>query len=334
MEKKLLSVRIHTMGNTTVKKNGRTYKGIVDQKAHNTRTETMEADYLLRPEHSGNNIHHTETDEAGIFSKLELAAEHYQNRYKRKLPKTTKPYIDGLITFSDTMFQDLIIDKKFSINEMSDTVVEFLRQEFGESFVAMDLHADETTPHFHFTAVNYDFEKGLTYSSSMRRDIKSNQKNELQDRFANFMQSKINGFDYERGEIHSIKEYHNKRKSQQIHISKQSDQIKEQSLEIEKLKSSIKAFEVSLVDKTQEAERLSARIEDLEAVADNLEVEVIRDIRIVINDLIEIDKTLDAQKFIQRVSRYAKSDSKEKLNKIIAKWNKQHTRVKSRNLNR
>ena len=40
--KKLLSVRIHTMGEKTVIKSGRTFKGLKDQTAHNQRTEEMD----------------------------------------------------------------------------------------------------------------------------------------------------------------------------------------------------------------------------------------------------------------------------------------------------
>ena len=333
------------MGEKTVTQSGRTYKGVNHQTAHNQRTEKMDDDYLLRPEFEHLNIFHEEHPTSNMKNIWEDAKSDYKEHYKRGMPSNGKPYIDGLITFSATMFDDMLNGGKLDREKMMEAVKGFLKEEYGKSFINAQLHTGETTPHFHFTLVNYDFDSKLAWSSKMRRDIKTEEKNELQDRFADYMTQNVEGFDYERGEVHSIKAYHDKRKGQQEHLNKQGETIKEQTVTIDKhleqiadlvgqlgeQQEEIVGLQSEVVTHEQQVDRLSAQIKDLEGQADNLSSEVIADIETILNDLIELDRTLDGQKFMERIRRYVKSDNKEKMNKLIQKWHKGLKKAKSRN---
>jgi len=342
--KKLLSVRMHTMGENTVMKSGRTYKGLKSQTAHNQRTETMEDDYLINPEYEHLNIFHNERDINNIQNDWEDVRSDYQEYYKRNMPSNTKPYLDGLITFSKTMFDDMLVDGKLDREEMMEAVKGFLREEFGKSFVNVQLHTGETTPHFHFTTLNYDWDRKLAYSSAMRRDIKSSgkvdgqyQKNELQDRFADYMTKTVKGFDYKRGAVHSIKAYHDKRAGQEKHIKDQRKTIDELTKSIGDIieglaeqQEEIIGLKAEVMDKEQHVEQLSAQIDDLEGQADNLSGEVIADIETILSDLLELDRMSDGQKFMELVKRYVGSGNQSKLDKLIGKWQAGLAKAKSR----
>ena len=335
--KKLLSVRMHTMGENTVMKSGRTYKGLKSQTAHNQRTETMEDDYLINPEYEHLNIFHNERDINNIQNDWEDVRSDYQEYYKRNMPSNTKPYLDGLITFSKTMFDDMLVDGKLDREEMMEAVKGFLREEFGKTFYNVQLHTGETTPHFHFTTLNYDWDRKLAYSSAMRRDIKSSgkvdgqyQKNELQDRFADYMTKAVKGFDYKRGAVHSIKAYHDKRAGQEKHIKEQAGTIAEHTKTIEDMSEQIVGLNAEIKYNEQHVEQLSAQIDDLEGQADNLSGEVIADIETILADLLELDRMTDGQKFMELVKRYVGSDNQTKLDKLISKWKGGLAKAKSR----
>ena len=341
---KKLSVRIHTMGEKTVMKSGRTYKGLKSQTAHNQRTETLDDDYLLNPEYEHLNIFHNERELNNIQNDWEDVRSDYQAHYKRNMPSNAKPYLDGLITFSKTMFEDMLVDGKVDREEMMEGVKGFLREEFGKSFVNVQLHTGETTPHFHFTTLNYDWDRKLAYSSAMRRDIKSSaqvkgqyQKNELQDRFADYMTKTVKGFDYERGSVHSIKAYHDKRSGQEKHIKDQRQIIATQAETIDMmqdhadvLNNTIVELMAEVADGEQHVEQLSAKIQDLGQQADNLSGEVIADIETILADLLELDRTSDGQKFMELVKRYVGSSNQSKLDKLISKWKGGLAKAKSR----
>ena len=335
--KKLLSVRIHTMGEKTVIKSGRTFKGLRDQTAHNQRTEEMDDDYLLRPEFEHLNIFHNETEINDIQDNWKDVQLDYKEYYKRSMPTNTKPYLDGLITFSKTMFDDMLVNGKLDREEMMEAVKGFLREEFGKSFVNVQLHAGESTPHFHYTTLNYDWKRKLAYSSAMRRDIKADDKNNMQDRFADYMTKNVNGFDYERGAVHSIKEYHDKRSGQQKHIKDQKQTIAEMDNTINEMKDEIADLKAEVIGKEQYAEQLSAQIVNLRQQADNLSGEVIADIETILGDLMELDRMTDGQKFMERVRRYIKSDNQTRMDKLITKWkgglDKAKATANARNMN-
>jgi predicted RNA-binding protein with EMAP domain len=334
---KKLSVRIHTMGEKTVKVGKRTYKGLKSQTAHNQRTETMEDDYLLNPGYEHLNIFHNERELNNIQNDWEDVRSDYQAHYKRNMPSNAKPYLDGLITFSKTMFEDMLVDGKLDREEMMEAVKGFLREEFGKSFVNVQLHTGETTPHFHFTTLNYDWDRKLAYSSAMRRDIKSSaqvkgqyQKNELQDRFADYMTKTVKGFDYERGSVHSIKAYHDKRSAQDKHIKDQRQTIVEHLKTIEDMSEEIVGLNAEVKYNEQQVEQLSAQIVDLGQQADNLSGEVIADIETILADLLELDRMSDGQKFMELVKRYVGSSNQSKLDKLISKWKGGLAKAKSR----
>jgi len=231
-DKNYLSIRIHTMGDKTVKVGKQTYRSFTSMRGHIDRTEKMSEGYLINEELKHLNIYE---DYLGDDSNLEhhkaRIAQLYQDTYRRKLPKNTQPYVDGLITFSASMQEDI---KDWGREALFKAIKGFLEVEFGptqgedQAVLNLALHMDETTPHFHFTALNWDRRVNRTYSSAMSKALKDpnnpNRKSELQDRLADWLKDWSDGqpinkvWDYGRGENVNIKTYHSKRKAQAEHL--------------------------------------------------------------------------------------------------------------------
>lgn len=296
--KKYLSVRIHTMCDYVIKSGKRTYKGYKQQRAHNFRKEKMDADYLLKPERSKDNLYYEPMNKESMEKAWIECKEDYQSYYKKKMPSTAKPWIDGLITFTDTMNEDI---EKFGIETLTKLTGQFLNKEFSGGLAALSIHMDETTPHLHFTALNYDHKSHTTYASKMRNEIKAKQRNELQDRYADWMKSRLYQFDYERGEIHSIKEYHNKRLKQQNHLKAQQKQIEQLTKENQELQEKIE-LKTAIIDKLGKVEtEYEDKIEEL------------------FNHVYDIFNTNDAAKYLTRLVRYVRNDNRPRLINLMDK---------------
>lgn len=215
------------------KANGDTkkYRGYKSQIEHNNRTEQMDENYLVRPENTKKNfywINKNYDTEEKVRELIDKTFDDYKKYHKRKMPKNTKPLMQGYISFSETMQQDFV---KFGKSKMITAVYNFLRSEYGDNLLTFDLHLDETTPHFHFSLLNYDFKQHRTHSKLLEEALndKANpmRKNEQQDRLEAHLKTHINDFDYRRGDIRSIKDYHTKRKAHQRHIERQLVKLKE-----------------------------------------------------------------------------------------------------------
>jgi len=321
-KQKLLSIRIRTMADKPKKAGKKYYKSLNQAIAHCNRTEKMDENYLIRPELQHLNIVNYQNPEGMVE---EVLREH-QEFYKRKLPKNWKPYIDGLITFSDTMFDDL---KKYGRVKMNEVVHDFLKSEFGDNLIGMALHVDETTPHFHFQSINYNTKAHKAYSAFMEKEIKENNgSNPLQDRLADYLKANIEDFEYVRGQTMSIKDYHNKRKFQHDHINKLESEIEnnksiieEQKNEIDSKNEAISRMKKEFID--MENQMISASNEAKAALtfAKEAKAEHAETIETIVKELTELERIQDSHKFISLVQRYTKNDNKQKLTKLITKWN-------------
>lgn len=319
---KLLSITVNTQSFKTIKKGKKTYRGFLSQKQHNKRIEEMDEGYILRPELQNQNIniengkYITEED---IYQEMELIEQDYQEYYKRKMPKNYKPLLNGLITFSETMQEDINL---YGLKKMTQRIEQFLKKEYGK-IVSLNLHMDETTPHFHFQVINYDYEKHQTHSAKLERSLKDSNNpmriNYTQDRLADYLTENIQGFDYKRGKILSVKQYHNKRKAQQEHLNRLESKTKEQEQELQELRLKHSKLQHEHNDLKSKYNGLQAKYEAME---DTLIQEHKEAIQEVLEELQELGKEEDAIKFLRLVVRYTKGEQAKKLHSLIDKYGK------------
>jgi hypothetical protein len=321
-KQKLLSIRIRTMGDKPKKAGKKYYKSLNQAIAHCDRSEKMDANYLIRPELQHLNIVNYQNPEGMV----EEVLQEHQDFYKRKLPKNWKPYIDGLITFSDTMFDDL---KKYGREKMNEVAHDFLKSEFGDNLIGMALHVDETTPHFHFHAINYNTKEHKAYSAFMEKEIKENNgSNPLQDRLADYFKANIDDFEYVRGQAMSIKDYHNKRKFQHDHIEQQAKVIDAQNNKIDEQLETIKRLESEKDDaiaKKKEFRQMALSTElKLKKLKEDY-AEVVKghyeQITDIVDTLVELGREKDGGKFLRLINRYVRSEDVARIDKLITKWN-------------
>lgn len=311
-KKKLLSLRIRTAG-LKGKRSGKIYyKSLSENIAHNTRREKMDKNYLLRPELSHKNMYHYPHSKEEMMDKWENVRSKYKNHYKRRMPSNSKPFIEGLLTFSATMQQDIA---KYGRKEMINTVWRFLREEFSEDGVlGISLHMDETTPHIHFTVINWKESANKAYSSWMSNEIGKDKSNLLQDRMADWFKSHIDDWDYQRGEIHHIKEYHDKRKAQQDHLKRQEREIAQKDKLIRDMEDEIDKMNTELHNKRREVASLVSEISKMDS-------ELSEQAEQIINDLTNLyEDTETNQGFLNKLNRYVRSENKQRLEKLIDKY--------------
>lgn len=339
--KKLLSITVNTQNFQTVKKGKKTYRGFQSQKEHNKRIENIDEGYLLREELQHLNINYENElylTQKDIENEMELIEEDYRNYYKRKMPKNYKPLLNGLITFSETMQEDIY---KYGIEAMQKQIGLFLKNEYGK-VVSLDLHMDETTPHFHFQVINYDYDKHKTHSAILEQSLKSPNNemriNYTQDRLAAHLKKTINGFDYERGEIKSIKQYHNQRKAQMEHLKRLEQKTKEQEQELQMLRNKTKKQQKELDTLQDKLNSLKADYQGLifkyETMESTLKEEYQEAILEILEDLEELGNENDAIKFLGLVVRYTKGEQARKLHNLIGKYGKKIQGVNRRKTQR
>jgi len=339
--KKLLSLTINTQGFKTIKRGKKTYRSFTSQKEHNTRKEKMDANYLLKKELQHLNINYENPNystEEDIRTEMEKIEADYKSHYNRKMPKNYKPLINGLITFSETMQEDI---KKYGVENMTAAMLDFLKEEYG-NVCSLDLHMDETTPHFHFQVINYNYKEHKTHSAVLEKSLRDENNptriNYAQDRLAKYLQSHIKEFDYQRGEIRSIKEYHNRRKGQIEHLKKLEEKTQEQEQELIQLRKNAKNAHNELSQLKDKYSKLNAEYLGLEAKYSSMKQQLTDEyndaIEEILNDLEEFGKEKDAIKFLGLVVRYAKGEQAEKLHKLIKKYGKKIKGVDRRKNNR
>ena len=337
MKEKLLSLTINTQGFETVIKNAgskksKTYRGLKSQINHNNRTEEMDEDYLVNEEMTKDNKHLIIKNlDTTIEKWIEEMEQDYFNYYKRKMPKNTKPFINGLITFSEEMQEDI---KKFGAAKMTETIKSFLIEEYGNKLISLDLHLDETTPHFHFQVLNYDFNLHKTHSRILETRLRDKENKErrniTQDNLANYLQNNINDFDYKRGIIQSTREYHNKKKAQ-------SKVLKNQKTKISELENQLSVMTNKNIQLEKENEILTQQKTELENEVENLEEEIQdifkiyeSDINELVEDLTELNEEMEIKEFYKKALRYLKNENQKALQKLIQKMNRKTKAMKKK----
>ena len=330
---KYVSMTLHTQDHQTRVVDGgsnkqKTYRSLLSQIKHNKRLEEMDSNYLVRPERTKDNLHYEIKNlEEQLLQWQREMEQDYQEYYKRKMPKNVKPFINGLITFTDTMQEDI---SKYGEKEMFQAIVEFIQEEFGGKIISLDLHLDETTPHFHFQIMNYDFKEHKTHSRIMEQRLRDKEnpyrQNIAQDNLANFLQNRFEGFDYKRGKISGIKKYHDKRKAQHEHLEKQKEKIKEMEAQIKELKEQNK----ELSDENEELKEYKNELEDI--IEDNEEMleEHIEIINEIIEELYEIKEEEESLNFLRKAMRYIRNENIPKFEKLIEKTKRKVKAIKKK----
>ena len=275
-DKNYLSIRIHTMGDKTVKVGKQTYRSFTSMRGHIDRTESMSEGYLINEEFKHLNIYEDYLgDDSNLEHHKERIAQLYRDTYRRKLPKNTQPYVDGLITFSASMQEDI---KDWGREALFKAIKGFLEREFGptqgedQAVLNLALHMDETTPHFHFTALNWDRRVNRTYSSAMSKSLKDpnnpTRKSDLQDRLADWLKDWSDGqpiekeWDYGRGENVNIKTYHSKRKAQAEHLKTLEKKTADQEELLGQHEEVIESQKDEIVENKRMIDQLVEKVED------------------------------------------------------------------------
>lgn len=225
---KYISIRFQKHSWEDCKSGRKTYRGFYSQRNHNRRTEKQDKNYLLNPQYSHLNLYKDYMTNEDINTNIEKMKSDYKEHYKRGLPSNTKPFINGLITFSNTITEDLDLKHKENRIQLFKIVANFIKKELG-NIISLDFHIDETTPHFHFESLNYDFENHITYSRIITDSINDNwnRQNFQQDRLEQHLKKHIKNFDYSRGKVSGKKQYHNDRQKNKQHLQQQETQINE-----------------------------------------------------------------------------------------------------------
>ncbi len=266
------------------KKSGRKYyKSLDETLAHCDRTEKMDENYLLRPEQQNLNI----VEVKNILGMKEEVYRDYKEFNGRKMPTNWIPYINGVITFSSSMQDDI---NKYGREKMHTAIKGFLKSEFGDIIIGVSLHMDETTPHCRFQAINYIKDKHKTFSSDMNVEIRKdkNRKNLLQDRLADYLAEHMERFDYVRGQAKTTKEYHGERKAQHNHLENLKLKLLETEAKLEDREKQLKLLEENYA--TLAKNRLGSINTNLESFVEN-------------------NKAVDGNKFLKILRRYlSKSD--------------------------
>jgi hypothetical protein len=317
---KKLSIRIHRMKDVPTKRGDRYYKSIGEMMDHILRKENMDEDYLLYPEQAHHNQHFVSPESIDV--KKKRVEDAYFDEHRRAMPKNTSPYIDGLITFSDTMREDI---EKYGAKKVVEESMKFLNQEFGfEHMVALSLHMDETTPHIHFIAMNWSDKKSRAYSQAYEQELKDAQGvSLLQDRLANHYKKNIPAWEYERGEHQNTKEYHSKRKAQEQHLKTQKERITLLENEKEELKGQIDQLKMERDSQALQIEEMKQEIVHLVESRDDLERQHIEQVKGFVDEFDSMINERQAMPLLRKLLRAAKSEDEERLKQ----WSKKLVKI-------
>lgn len=291
---KYLSIRIRRNDFTMKKVNNKVYKSYSQQLEHDNRTEKIESGYLQNKDKQHLNKFTNfieDLSEENIKEKWNAAAEEYENYFHRKMPKTSKPIITGVITFSSSMIEDY---KKYP--NLNDKINDFLLQEFGQSNLYNVIHFDEKTPHLHFTLLNFDYQTKKTISNNINTS-------KLQDKLYNFLAEHFENFEYKRGRKKA------ETKAEHLEVREaQALEIKNSHTEIKNLK-----------------EQVNTLIEDknaLQSKYDTLKAELTQDIKETKTELINVHTELETvlQDMEQFLLTESDKDKWQKMKELTTKY--------------
>jgi len=179
--KKLLSIRIrNSFRNKGTKTPKKYYKSCIQQMKHDLRKEEMTNGYLKHPEKGIKILYgHNNLNNKYLVELEKKVDTDYLKYHKQRTQKTMKKFSSGLITFSKSFNEDH--------NENYDKKIkEFIKQRFKDTIYIV-IHNDETTKHYHFQYLNYDFNTHKSISKNINTS-------KLQDELDEFL-----GSEYKRG---------------------------------------------------------------------------------------------------------------------------------------
>jgi hypothetical protein len=327
MEQKIdrkLCVRLNRLGWAAKKVGKKYYKSIDESIAHIERSEKMDDGYLLNWKMKGGNIiQYNKNHKIGMME--QEAKADYLEHYKRGMPKNWSPFIDGLITFTETMQTDIM---NIGIESLFEASKDFVVNEFGKSsLIGVSIHMDETTPHIHFTLINYNYDKKKSISGLLEAELEANGRvNGMQDRYEAFIKSRISGFDYQRGTVHAIKEYHEKRAKQEAHLKSQMDKNKALEKTNEALVEAIREKDAQIANMELSQASLTGLIEELgieskKMIGVNYELysEYQDIIEQMVDDMLQLnDDETATHNFLKLVMRYLKKGNAKNPSKLEA----------------
>lgn len=302
---------------------------------HDWRLEEMDEGYLARPHLQGENLYKSwnELDEANIKQLWSKAQDRYKKRWGRSLPSNTQPIVTGVVSFSNTMIDDIHL---YGREKMFQVMNDFLRINFEESVIYNTLQMEESVPHFQFVLLNYEDGKNTTISNQINTA-------EYQTKVADFFKSKIAGFDYVRGipKQESNAKHVEVRQSQKIAMEKQQKELERLQGENAQLEITINEHQKRIDDaKTVEKVlyddigRLNDEKTELQTSVDESKKEI-GTLLIILNELIEdiiaLGEEDKGQNMLQTLAKYVKSDNKEKLEALKTKAERIKTALKRKN---
>ncbi len=222
MNKNLLSIRIrkHNL-NQSVKSGGKYYKSSIQNQNHDFRKENIEEGYLNNPQNKNKVLFKQNELNEEMLSSLDksIDKDYKKHSYRnRELPKNTKKFLSGLITFSSNFQEEHngYYDKKIN---------EFLKKRFGESLIYTVLHTDETTPHYHFQVLNYDFKTHKTIGKHIDTS-------KLQDELSDFLDSQFKRGKKKKWTMKRVSNLEGKIKGLERELEEKQNELNEQKEEL------------------------------------------------------------------------------------------------------
>jgi len=176
------------------------YKGVLSQILH----DVFERENVKKGKYKDNKNFHKLNKKFGIdldnfdeqetLKLLEAEWEEINNDHKthkgKKLPSNTKPFYTGVLSFST----DFMLDETES-KEMLNVVEKFIQDRFG-NYLTVSAHRDETSLHFHWTMLNYDYKNHKTLGNGLDKEVTSM----LQDEIAEYLIQNDVDYGHSRGE--------------------------------------------------------------------------------------------------------------------------------------
>ena len=294
-----------------VKTTRATYKSFINQFLHDLRFEKMENGYLKRPENTEENKNlffdleledeiftmiNSESEEnleqiPKLFNKIKKA---YKKKYGRKLHKQTKPSLNFLLSFESEF--DLTPENR---QKQFDSVQNFINKKFDFPIYLVQ-HNDEKSLHYSFSVMNFDKEL-----SPIAKKIDTFN---LQDEIADHLKEEGQEYGHTRGvsKAISFKEHKSIMESKANDAEEKLSDIKNEMKQLQEEIFKTKLENIELKNENEELKELSE--------------ELIEDFENILSDLEKLGEEKDAIQFVKMFKRYLKTNSKPKLEKLVAKF--------------
>lgn len=312
---KRLSIRMVKMKTNKGTKLGNKYfKSYKEQYEHDYRIEKMDQDYLKRPNETNKDYKFIKNiDAANVNQYWEKLRTAHKKKVNKNIQTQTKPTLNFLLSFSKDF--DLSIEDR---EKQFQSVKRFIENNFSFPIYLIQ-HNDEKALHYSFSIFNY-------CKKTNRPLAKQINTSKLQDLIAEHLKADNQDYGHIRGEAKTIS-----RKEHKSILSAKNEEmeqvIKEKEELIEQMKNKIKSQEQIISQKED-------LIQQLNKSYNNTKAEMITEISSMYDDIIELYKEEDINKFIKMTKRYFKNDKQDKLNKFMDKWKGKINKIKNEKVNK